>query len=150
MRRAQALGVAFALVAALAVAGCKVSDSKNEAAAQGGPPSGGPPPPPPHQMRAQMAAGDRLNSTMDGKDLFSNRCGTCHLDWGMGTNLITKQQVAMGRPPSMGLLTNRDDLTADYVKSVARMGKAAMPRQTRVDVTDAELEKIAAYLGKGK
>jgi len=33
---------------------------------------------------------------------------------------------------------------------VARMGKGAMPRQTRVDVTDAELEKIAAYLGKGK
>ena len=50
----------------------------------------------------------------------------------------------------MGLLANRDDLTADYVKSVVRMGKNAMPRQTRVDVTDAELDKIAAYLGKGK
>jgi cytochrome c len=87
---------------------------------------------------------------MDGKDLFSNRCGACHLVMGMGTNLITKQQLALGRPPAMGLLTNRDDLTADYVKTVARMGKNAMPRQTRVDVTDAELDKIAAYLGKGK
>src|SRR5690606_24406345 len=110
----------------------------------------GPPPLPPHQMRAEMAPGDRLRTTMTGEELFSNRCGTCHLEAGMGTNLITKQQVALGRPPSMGLLANRDDLTADYVKSVARIGKAAMPRQTRVDVTDAELDKIAAYLGKGK
>lgn len=137
-----------ALSLALALTGCKVVDAGNKAQAEGAP--AGPPPPPPHQMRAEMAAGDRLHTTMSGEDLFSNRCGTCHLDWGMGTNLITKQQVALGRPPSMGLLTNRDDLTADYVKSVVRMGKNAMPRQTRVDVTDAELDKIAAYLGKGK
>lgn len=139
---------ALLLVAALAMSGCKVADTDNQSAAKGGPPGG--PPPPPHQMRAEMAAGDRLKTTMDGKDLFSNRCGACHLDWGMGTNLITKQQLALGRPPAMGLLANRDDLTADYVKSVVRMGKNAMPRQTRVDVTDAELDKIAAYLGKGK
>lgn len=137
-----------ALSIALALTGCKVVETGNKAQADGAP--AGPPPPPPHQMRAEMAAGDRLHTTMSGADLFSNRCGTCHLDWGMGTNLITKQQVALGRPPSMGLLANRDDLTADYVKSVARMGKGAMPRQTRVDVTDAELDKIAAYLGKDK
>lgn len=138
----------IALSIALALTGCKVVETENKAQADGAP--AGPPPPPPHQMRAEMAAGDRLHTTMSGEDLFSNRCGTCHLDWGMGTNLITNQQVALGRPPSMGLLANRDDLTADYVKSVARMGKGAMPRQTRVDVTDAELDKIAAYLGKGK
>jgi cytochrome c1 len=146
----RALGLSLALVAALALAGCKVSDKDDQAANQAGASAGGPPPPPPHQMRAQMAEGDRLHTTMNGKDLFTNRCGACHLDWGMGTNLITKQQLALGRPPTMGLLANRDDLTADYVKSVVRMGKNAMPRQTRVDVTDAELDKIAAYLGKGK
>jgi mono/diheme cytochrome c family protein len=145
---AQAVGLSLALVAALAVSGCKVADPQNQAA--DGAPAGGPPPLPPHQMRAVMAQGDRLRTAMDGKDLFSNRCGACHLAMGMGTNLITKQQLALGRPPAMGLLTNRDDLTADYVKTVARMGKNAMPRQTRVDVTDAELDKIAAYLGKGK
>lgn len=150
MSRAATLAMlALAPLALGALAGCKVVDSDNNAAAAAGPP-GGPPPLPPHQMRAQMAEGDRLKTTMDGKDLFSNRCGACHLAFGMGTNLITKQQLAMGRPPEMGLLANRDDLTADYVKSVARMGKGAMPRQTRVDVTDAELDKIAAYLGRGK
>jgi hypothetical protein len=66
----------------------------------------------------------------------------------MGTNLLTKQRMMMGEPPENGLLTNRNDLTADYIKSVVRMGKVAMPRQTRVDVTDAELDAVAAYLTK--
>ncbi len=55
-----------------------------------------------------------------------------------------------GQPPEKGLLVNRDDLTADYVKAVVRNGKGAMPRQTKVDITDAELDKVAAFLGKGK
>ena len=148
MSRVSTLGATLALVAALAVAGCKVVDKDEQANA--GAPAGGPPPPPPHQMRAQMAEGDRLKTTMTGADLFTNRCGACHLTFGMGTYLITKQQLAMVRPPTVGLLVKAQVLTADYVKSVARMGKGAMPRQTRVDVTDAELDKIAAYLGKGK
>lgn len=151
MTRARSLAPALIAlaIAASGLSGCKVVNNDNQMASDQGPP-GGPPALPPHQMRVPMAAGDRLHSSMDGAALFSNRCGACHLVGGMGTNLLTKQQMAAGRPPEMGLLTNRDDLTADYVKSVARMGKGAMPRQTRVDVTDSELDKIAAYLGKGK
>ncbi len=110
--------------------------------------AGGPPPPPPYQMRAEMPAGDRLAAGRDGEALFTNRCGSCHLAGGMATNLLTKQMLAAKRPPSDGLLANRTDLTSDYVKSVVRMGKMAMPRLTRVDVTDAELDSIARYLGK--
>jgi mono/diheme cytochrome c family protein len=113
-------------------------------------PAGGPPPIPPYQMRAEAPAGDRLAAGRDGEALFQNRCGACHLAGGMGTNLLIKQRIAAGEPPETALLTKRTDLTADYVKSVARMGKAAMPPQTRVDITDAELDSIAAYLGKGK
>jgi mono/diheme cytochrome c family protein len=138
---------AIALLSVAALSGCKV-EKKDEAKSAG--PAGGPPPLPPYQMRAQIASGDRLNSTDSGDALFSNHCGACHLAMGMGTNLLTKQQVMAGQPPEKGLLANRDDLTADYVKSVVRMGKGAMPRQTRVDITDSELEKVAAYLGKSK
>lgn len=133
------------LAASLILAGCLIVGSVRAAE-----PPAGPPPPPPHIMRAQMDGGYRLQSQMEGQAIFSNRCGACHFEWGMGTNLITKQQLAMGNPPTMGLLVNREDLTADYVKAVVRMGKNAMPRQTRVDITDAELAKVAAYLGKGK
>ncbi len=112
------------------------------------PPAGGHPPMPPYMMRPEAPTGDRLKPGGDGKVLFEVHCGYCHLLGGMGTNLLTKQRMMMGETPDKGLLANRTDLTADYVKSVVRMGKNAMPAQTRVDVTDAELDAVAKYLGK--
>jgi mono/diheme cytochrome c family protein len=112
------------------------------------PPADVPRGPPPYQMRALLPAGDRLAGGKDGEALFSNRCGACHLIGGMGTNLLTKQRLAVGEPPDNALLANRKDLTQTYVKVVVRQGKLAMPRLTRVEVTDAELAAIAMYLGK--
>ena len=109
------------------------------------------PPPmmmPPYMLRPEAPAGDRLKPGGDGKVLFEVHCGYCHLVGGMGTNLLTKQRMMMGETPDKGLLANRTDLTADYVKSVVRMGKGAMPAQTRVDVTEAELDAVSRYLGK--
>ena len=111
-------------------------------------PAGGPPPLLPYQMRALLPAGDRQNGQKDGRALFSNRCGACHLTGGMGTNLLTKERVAAGEAPQSGLLENRKDLTVEFTRMVVRRGKLAMPRLTRVDVTDAELDAIARYLGK--
>jgi mono/diheme cytochrome c family protein len=109
------------------------------------------PPPmmmPPYMLRPELPAGDRLKPGGDGKVLFEVHCGYCHLVGGMGTNLLTKQRMMMGETPDKGLLANRTDLTADYVKSVVRMGKGAMPAQTKVDVTEAELDAVSRYLGK--
>lgn len=128
-------------VFAAAMLTCAVS----VAALPPGPPPG---PPPPYQMRPVAPAGDRTKLGGDGKTLFEVHCGYCHLTGGMGTNLLTKQRLMMGETPDKGLLANRTDLTADYVKSVVRMGKGAMPGQTKVDVTDAELDAVAKYLGK--
>ena len=106
-----------------------------------------PPVPPPYQMRGALPAGDRLGGHGDGASLYSNRCGACHLAGGMGTNLLTKQRIAVGEPAASGLLVNRRDLTQTYVRVVVRSGMLAMPPLTRVDVTDAELDAIARYLG---
>ncbi len=114
---------------------------------------GAAPPPmmmPTYQMRAPLPEGDRLETTGSGEELFSNRCGSCHLPFGMGTNVLTVQRLALGEPPEMGLLTNREDLGAAYVKAVVRNGKVGMPRLNRVEVTDSELERIADFLGRGK
>ncbi len=148
LRKRAALAVAMATLPLLAACGSGSEAPKAEAP-KGGPagaPTGGPPPPPPYQMRAELPGGDRLAAGRDGEALFSNRCGACHLTGGMGTNLITKQMIAAGRPPADALLANRTDLNPDYIRSVVRNGKMAMPRQTRVDVTDAELDAIAAWL----
>jgi mono/diheme cytochrome c family protein len=133
------------ILALLMVSACKPAEEK-QAAAPAGP--AGMPPMPLFQMRDEVPSGDRLVAGGSGAALFSNRCGACHLDMGMGTNLLTKQMMMAERPPSDGLLANRTDLTSDYVKSVVRMGKNAMPRLSRVEVTDAELDSIAKHLGK--
>lgn len=133
------------IVAALAAAAFATA-----VAASALPPGPPPGPPPPYQMRPVAPAGDRLKPGGDGKTLFEVHCGYCHLTGGMGTNLLTKQQVMAGQTPDKGLLANRTDLTAEYVKAVVRMGKGAMPPQTRVDLTAPELDTVAAYLGKGK
>lgn len=132
------------LIAALALSACQSGAPSTDAG------KGGPPPLPPYQIRAEAPKGDRLAARSDGAALFSHHCGYCHLAGGMGTNLLTKQRMMAGEPPEKGLLVNRTDLTMDYVTSVVRMGKVAMPRLTRVDVTDAELQAIAAYLAKDK
>ncbi len=111
--------------------------------------AGAPPAMPLYQIRAPVPEGDRLGAAKDGAALFSNRCGACHLAGGMGTNLLTKERVAAGDPPQSGMLTNRQDLAPAYIKVVVRQGKLAMPRLTRVDVTDAELDAIARFLAKG-
>lgn len=122
-----------------------------EPGAAAGPPAGGPPPgPPPYIMRKAQPAGDRLTASgRDPQALFEHACGYCHLPGGMGTNLLVKQRIAIGEAPGTALLARRDDLTADYVEQVVRQGKGAMPAQTRVDVTDAELAAIGAWLEKG-
>lgn len=110
----------------------------------------GPPPPPPYQTRGDAPSGDRLAAGRSGKALFEVHCGYCHLAGGMGTNLLTKQRMMAGEPPEKGLLANRTDLSPDYVKAVVRSGKNAMPPQTRVDLTNPELDSVATYLGKAK
>jgi mono/diheme cytochrome c family protein len=132
------------LLALLAACGSGANDSQQMVKG----PEGGPPPPPPYQMRAELPPGDRLVAGKSGADLFSNRCGSCHLAGGMGTNLLTMQRITVGEPPETGLLTNRTDLTADYIKIVVREGKMAMPRISRVEATDAELDAIAKFLAK--
>lgn len=136
---------AFVLGAVALLAACSKPDASAPPAQAGK----GPPPPPPYQMRPENPGGNRMAGG-DGKVLFEVHCGYCHLTGGMGTNLLTKQRMAAGEPPEMGLLANRKDLTPDYVKQVVRQGKNAMPAQTKVDLTDPELDAVALYLGKAK
>jgi len=133
-------------IAALAlIAACK----QEPQAAANGPPAGSPPFPP-YTMRAKVPAGSRLAAGRDGQALFEVHCGYCHLPGGMGSNLLTPQRTALGEGPEMALLTNRKDLAPDYVMAVVRQGKNAMPPQTRVDITDAELRAVATYLGHAR
>jgi len=77
--------------------------------------------------------------------LFVEKCGMCHRQMGMGTVILARRM-----DPSKAMLEARKDLTAEYVIQAARAGVGNMPRIQRGEVSDAQLQTIAAYLTKGK
>ncbi len=81
-----------------------------------------------------------------GKALFKSRCGMCHQTIGMAVGLLAR------RPgdTSKGLLEDRADLSATFVRTVVRTGIINMPRMARGEISDAELAAIAEYLAKGR
>jgi mono/diheme cytochrome c family protein len=90
---------------------------------------------------AGFGAGDSTPKLEQGKTLFHQKCGYCHLQGGTGTIMLG---FRLGKDKA--LLENRTDLSADYIAHVARAGIGSMPRLTRIEVPDSELESIAAYL----
>jgi cytochrome c5 len=89
---------------------------------------------PPDAAEAAMPA-------VSGMQMFEVHCGICHLQMGTGT-LTLARRVGW----RYALLAEREDLGADYVNYVVRNGIGSMPPQTRVDLSDADLGRIAAYL----
>jgi mono/diheme cytochrome c family protein len=77
----------------------------------------------------------------DGKALFARRCGICHFADGGGTWMLERR---LGKPQA--LLESRTDLLVPYIRLIARHGLNGMPRFTRVELPDSDLEAIAAYL----
>jgi mono/diheme cytochrome c family protein len=77
---------------------------------------------------------------------FKELCGMCHQTNGMGVGILAR------RPgdTSKGLLEDRTDISAAFVKVVVRNGIVNMPRISRGEVSDAQLDAIASYLSKGK
>ena len=80
------------------------------------------------------------------RELFERECGICHGPVGTGTMMLARRM-----DEDKAQLARRTDLQPGYVKVVVRNGIASMPAITRVEVTDDELDQIAAYLaGDGK
>jgi len=67
----------------------------------------------------------------------------CHLQGGTGTFMLGRR---LGE--SNALLEGRANLEAEYVKHVVRNGIVSMPRITRAEVSDTELQAIVSYLSR--
>jgi mono/diheme cytochrome c family protein len=87
------------------------------------------------------AAAQAAEPVRDGKALFEYHCGKCHDAAGTGTQMLTRR---LGK--EQALLESRKGLTADLVRNAVRHGVLSMPRITRVELPDAELDAIARYL----
>lgn len=85
------------------------------------------------------------SSRAEDEALFVEKCSMCHRQMGMGTVLLARRV-----PPEVAMLETRTDLTADFVTVMARRGLLNMPRISRIEVSDAQLQRIARYLSRGK
>lgn len=75
------------------------------------------------------------------RGLFDAHCGICHLKDGYATSILAARLGS-----KRALLAERSDLDTNGIRSVVRGGMLPTPPQTRVDLTDAELDRIIAYL----
>ena len=89
-----------------------------------------------------------------GQLLFEKHCSSCH-GTGIGnpgfskkTGTAALEAKYKGQLPS--LLEDRTDLTPDLIKYVVRNGVTVMAPYRKTEISDSELEQIAAYLSKPK
>jgi mono/diheme cytochrome c family protein len=83
-----------------------------------------------------------------GHQVFDKWCAPCH---GAGLGKPATAALAFkykGDPPA--LLEQRTDLTADVVKGMVRTGVYTMPPFRKTEISDDDLNDLAAYLSKTK
>lgn len=76
-----------------------------------------------------------------GQALFESRCALCHRGSGPGVFMLERR---VGK--EQAILEQRDNLTAAYLQAVVRNGIGSMPRFSRGELTDAELQALSTYL----
>lgn len=76
-----------------------------------------------------------------GKAVFTHRCAMCHREGQTGTFVLARRLGA-----EKSLLEKRTDLTGPYIRQVVRWGLMNMPRLSRVELPDADMDALVVYL----
>jgi mono/diheme cytochrome c family protein len=80
----------------------------------------------------------------DGKAVFDHWCAPCHGDGPGKPGTAALQALYKGTKPA--LLEQRTDLVPQLTKTFVRNGVSVMPFFRKTEITDAELDALAAYL----
>ena len=84
-----------------------------------------------------------------GQEVFELWCSSCHKPLGplvasvAGTTALARKYKGSDTPAA---LEQRTDLTPDLIKSVVRHGLKSMPFFRKTEVSDSDLDALAAYL----
>ena len=81
-----------------------------------------------------------------GKELFNYWCLPCH-DSGPGH--AGTQELGRQWGEDKAVLLQRHDITAEHVKNVVRTGFQMMPPFRYSEITEQQLDRIAAYVSSG-
>jgi (+)-pinoresinol hydroxylase len=91
---------------------------------------------------ALAAAGAALSAQeQQGKRLYDRTCIYCH-----GPGLWATNRIAKRLDKDHALLENRTDLSADGIRAIVRSGVGSMPPLRKTELSDADVDAIAAYL----
>lgn len=91
-----------------------------------------------------------VKADLPGRTVFEHQCAPCH-GAGHGTDgapvlpAVAALQRRYNGDPSP-LLELRPDIEADYVRLFVRNGVGAMPAFRKSELTDTQVDQIAAYL----
>lgn len=90
---------------------------------------------------AQFAKGET-----PGQEVFNRNCAACHAD---GVKFAGTMALAAKYDGSIpAALEQRTDLTPEIVRYFVRNGVSIMPGYRKSQITDKELDDLAAYLSK--
>jgi mono/diheme cytochrome c family protein len=78
---------------------------------------------------------------LQGKHLYDRTCIYCHGPGVWGTNRLAKRI-----DKEHALLESRTDLSAVGIRAIVRSGVGSMPPLRKTELSDSELDAIAAYL----
>ena len=95
--------------------------------------------------RTTASAEDKGSPTERGAAVFNNWCSACHSRGPQNApGTASLQNKYQGSVPAA--LQDRRDLTPDLVKFFVRNGVAMMAPLRKTEVSDADLDALAAYL----
>lgn len=92
------------------------------------------------------AADAAANRGTDGAAIYEHYCTVCH-DRGDGHPGTQSLGFLYGKEKAA--LTDRDNLTPEYVRFMVRNGRGLMPGFRTAEISDEELKMLAAYLAAG-
>jgi mono/diheme cytochrome c family protein len=91
------------------------------------------------------------SAASQGKQVFDQWCADCHAPVSAHRELVpgtyALQEIYKGRKPAA--LEQRTDLTQAYVKIMVRVGRNVMPPTRKTEISDQQLDALAAYLAHG-
>ncbi len=97
-------------------------------------------------LTATVAVADEASLTaqeLQGKHAYDRICIYCHGPGVWGTSRLAKRL-----DKNHALLENRTDLPAPTIRAIVRAGVGSMPAMRRTEISDADLDAIAAYLAR--
>ena len=90
---------------------------------------------------ARTTGASTTGASSPGAELYERRCAACHRGNGPGVFML-ERRVGL----EQAILEDRDNLTVAYLAAVVRNGIGSMPRFSRGELTDDELQTLSAYL----